>query len=145
MGVLVPDKTTKKGHPRPGKTTKRGVLAPSKTTKKGGVLDPGKTTKKGGLAPLEILHLKARFLTICIHLRPLITADLSGFIDDPRAYVFGIVPDLEDAEAVAAMEHPFTDIADAFRDFDICQGGTFIEGVLSYLQQEAVVCKIHLS
>ena len=51
----------------------------------------------------------------------MITADLGGFIDDPRAYVFGIMPDLEGAEAVAAVEDPFPDIADAFREADFGQ------------------------
>ena len=68
-------------------------------------------------------------------------AEVEGFFAD----AFQGLRKFDPAQGFAAVKSPVTNVDDAFRDFDICQGGTFIEGVLSYFQQEAVICKIHLS
>ena len=68
-------------------------------------------------------------------------AEVEGFFAD----AFQCLRKFDPAQGFAAVKSPVTNVDDAFRDFDIGQRGTFIEGVLSCFQQEAIVCKIHLS
>ena len=84
---------------------------------------------------IPILHLKSILLAILVDFRSAVAADGRGAVDDPWADEVRVVAEFDVLQAVAAVERPFADIADALRDADGRQPCTFKEStVLKHLQ-----------